>query len=210
MSWGVQVTVEEAADLRKLWLETFPEMDKHLKPPQDPYHKGMYIGQTLTGRLKYNTTYCAATNAVFQGLSADGTKVTLWYMTKAGIKLVNFIHDETISELKLDSTLQSKVKQIDKLMIDGMQTVIRNTPISVEGALMVYWNKNAKAVYTAEDSDTMRVWTEDIVTPDKKDPIMSLTKEEIVDKHKKDRYRQLFSSHGKKFYGWQPLGSVLN
>jgi hypothetical protein len=36
-NYGVQITIEQAAELRELWLESFPEMKEHLSPVVDDY-----------------------------------------------------------------------------------------------------------------------------------------------------------------------------
>jgi DNA polymerase I-like protein with 3'-5' exonuclease and polymerase domains len=60
---------------------------------------------TLTGRLRANASYCARHNTVFQGLAADGAKLALWLLWRAGYRIVNFIHDEVLIEIPVDSRL---------------------------------------------------------------------------------------------------------
>jgi hypothetical protein len=45
-----------------LWLETFPEMEDHLRPVEDPNHYGFYIASTIHGRYRSCATYNAACN----------------------------------------------------------------------------------------------------------------------------------------------------
>jgi hypothetical protein len=47
----------------------------------------------LTGRLRAAATYSARHNTVFQELAADGSKLALWLLWRAGYRIVNFIHD---------------------------------------------------------------------------------------------------------------------
>lgn len=62
MQYKVDIAPDEFDELKRIWLEAFPEMALHLKPPEDPKHPGMYIGQTITGRIRANCPFCAAAN----------------------------------------------------------------------------------------------------------------------------------------------------
>jgi hypothetical protein len=134
-------------------------------------------------------------------------------MYRHGIKLSNFIHDETISELRIDNNLQDNIRLIEKIMIDGMRSVMPNTRIAVEGALFVRWSKDAKAIY--DEQDNMLIWTEDIKAPNpkKKDnPLNYLLEapiEEVI-KQCPTGHRIVWKHGGKQFYGYQPLTSVYN
>lgn len=220
--YGVELTKEAAAKLKTLWINSFPEMQKHLSPqedidrtnrrarhglydilknpgkypilqekitselktrafrlqtlsqivnfldnelhfPREELYKfrrdaQVYIADTVSGRVKRNCTYCAACNYPFQGLSSDGAKCALWLIWKAGFKIVNFIHDEVIVELKCDENLDANVRQIMDLMIDGMQQIIKHVKIKVEPAVMDRWYKEAGAVYDEEDG-AIKMWT---------------------------------------------------
>lgn len=59
---GIELTVDMARELIELWLETFPEMSMHLKPPEDPNNFGFYIASTIHGRYRSCATYNAACN----------------------------------------------------------------------------------------------------------------------------------------------------
>ena len=59
-----------------------------------------------------------------QGLAADGAIHALWDLWRAGYKIVNFIHDEIICEVPEDENLPTRVAEIERLMIEGMQKVV--------------------------------------------------------------------------------------
>jgi len=184
-NYNVDFTEDQAFMLKELWLSSFPEMEYHLAPNRDfnkykivvdgveKWVSDRYIAQTINGRTRRGATYCAACNYPFQGLAADGAKMALWYLYQAGYPVVNFIHDETITELKRnqviriedDDPLQAKVKDIDRLMLAGMQQVITNVLVKVEGALMNRWEKGAKPIYNRADPATRKllVWEDTIV-----------------------------------------------
>lgn len=160
-TYGVVLTPEQCEFLKDLWKDSFPEMRYHLKPMEDPTMRSrdgdtLYLAQTVTGRVRHGATYCSACNYAFQGLAADGAKVAMWYLYMSRFKMVNFIHDEIITELREDDQLQRKVTKIDELMIKGMRRVIKHVDIRVEGALMYRWHKDAAPVY--DDDKNLLVW----------------------------------------------------
>lgn len=155
-SYGVDLSMKQCEDLKALWLDMFPEMRKHLKPTADNKHADMYIAQTINGRVRRKASFCAACNYQFQGLSADGAKMALWFLYMDRYQVVNFVHDETLTYLREDSELQNHVKHIDFLMVSGMETVIKDVSIQVEGALMRTWAKEAKPVH--DENGNLLIW----------------------------------------------------
>jgi hypothetical protein len=79
---------------------------------------------TATGRIRANASYAACRNGIMQGLAADGAIHALWDLWQAGYKIVNFIHDEIICEVPEDENLPTRVAEIERLMIEGMQKVV--------------------------------------------------------------------------------------
>ncbi|NLX98440.1 MAG: hypothetical protein GXY83_19955 [Rhodopirellula sp.] len=100
---------------------------------------------TLTGRLRANATYAARHNTIFQGLAADGAKLALWKLWRAGYRIVNFIHDEVLIEVAADSDLNHHADTIRELMIAGMKEVVPDVRIDVEYAATDHWSKGAEA-----------------------------------------------------------------
>jgi hypothetical protein len=104
---------------------------------------------TPTGRLRANANYCAKRNTVFQGLAADGAKLALWKLWRAGFRIVNFVHDEVLIEAKADADLAGEAKDIEQLMLGGMREVVPDVRVGVKHAAMDRWNKDAEAVFDA-------------------------------------------------------------
>ena len=99
---------------------------------------------TLTGRLRAAASFCARHNTAFQGLAADGAKIALWKLWRAGFRIVNFIHDEVLIEVPEDSNLLDQAESIGALMIDGMKEVVPDVRIDVEYAACRCWSKSAE------------------------------------------------------------------
>lgn len=93
--YGVTLTEKESAELRDLWLKTFPEMNKHFQAERmvEPGNENWFKAITLTGRVRARCGFCAALNTAFQGLAADASKLAGWALLKQGYFIVNFIHD---------------------------------------------------------------------------------------------------------------------
>ena len=101
---------------------------------------------TLTGRLRANASYCARHNTIFQGLAADGAKLGLWNLWRAGYCIVNFIHDEVLVEVPSGSHLALHAETIRYLMIEGMRAVVPDVRINVEYAITDRWYKKARII----------------------------------------------------------------
>jgi hypothetical protein len=156
-----------------------------------------------------------------QGLSADGAKVALWWCFLQGYCAVAFIHDEIIFELPLDSNLQAFVHDIERLMVNAMQSVMPLVRVSVEGALFTRWDKGAKPIFNRKGDQL--IWTPDIIVPDKgkkDDPLHDLfTKRENEDPEvflgrieagKPPMTRTVWQPGLVKPHGFQPLASILD
>jgi DNA polymerase I-like protein with 3'-5' exonuclease and polymerase domains len=102
---------------------------------------------TLTGRLRANASYCARHNTVFQGLAADGAKLALWLLWRAGYRIVNFIHDQVLVEVPADSNLRWHAERIRRLLIEGMRQVVPDVHVDVSYAATARWYKDAEAVF---------------------------------------------------------------
>lgn len=131
--YGLNLTREQARVMKEAWFEAFPEMKDYLETEEGCVY-------TLTGRKRGNTTFCAEKNTPFQGLAADGAKLALYNLDKAGFKIVGFVHDEIICEVPEESD-KSKLLEMEKIMIDSMRTVCPDIKISVESQLSYVYTK---------------------------------------------------------------------
>ncbi len=112
---------------------------------------------TLTGRLRANANYCARHNTIFQGLAADGCKLALWGIWRAGYRLVNFIHDEVLVEVPTSDNLKECAEELKALMVEGMEEVIPDIRVDVNYAAMARWFKDAEAVFG--EAGELLLWT---------------------------------------------------
>lgn len=158
-SYGVVLTLEQCADLKKSWFRRWPEMRKYfdyISSCQNP-NTGLYdIRHVFTGRELGGATYTAACNALFQGLGADCAKNAGWLLQKAcyverssplfGSRPVNFIHDEYIVETPDCDNAHDAAHELARLMIEGANAFLPDVPATTEPILMRRWSKKAVAV----------------------------------------------------------------
>lgn len=123
--YGLNLSEQQASKMKKAWFTAFPEMRKYLSDTVE----GMVY--TLTGRARGGAFYCAAANTPFQGLAADGAKLALYELGKAGLNVVAFIHDEIVIEEKIESVKFCKEK-LESIMISAMKKVVPDVKVGVE------------------------------------------------------------------------------
>lgn len=104
---------------------------------------------TLTGRLRAKASFCAQRNTLFQGLAADGAKMAMWHIWRAGYVIHNFIHDEFIVAVPDGPLVGFHAQVIKQLMIAGMQQVVPDVRIGVEYVVTKRWSKQAKLLRDA-------------------------------------------------------------
>jgi hypothetical protein len=117
----------------------------------------------VTGRLRAAASYCARHNTIFQGLAADGAKLALWNLWRAGYRIANFIHDQVLVEVPADSNLAEQATRIRDLMIAGVREVVPDVKVGVSFAATDRWHKKAEAVY--DENGKLLLWHPDDVAP---------------------------------------------
>ena len=147
-SYGVQMTVDQAAKFRTMLTEkVYPELGQYLGTnyiePQDTV-------STLTGRVRSGVSFTMARNTPFSGLAADGAKLALWDLLRAGYRVVAFVHDEFIIELPADADHTVLADHVEQICCRAMQQLVGTIPIECEYTLVDRWYKQATAVWSPE------------------------------------------------------------
>ena len=155
--YGVKTTEEMGDQIYSAWMTAFPEMRKHLSPLPDSVNPGMYRTTTWTGFERGNCVSTEIMNSEFQSPTGDGASGMLWRLYREGFRLVNFIHDEVIVELKITTPerIMEEVRRIDRIMVDEMKKVIEHVKIETEAFLMNRWFKEAKQ--TVDEKGNLKV-----------------------------------------------------
>lgn len=165
---GMMITMEEADDLRRVWIETFHEMKQFQKPEEckntsnfSAYYgaysdeeeesevdqeapRQLYKCILPCGQVRNRCTYNAACNTAFQATTAVGAKQAGWNLVYNGYgsRLINFIHDEVLYCLYPEE-LKDHIPNIERLMIEGMKLYIPDVKVGVESTVMLHWDKKA-------------------------------------------------------------------
>jgi hypothetical protein len=98
---------------------------------------------TLTGRLRAGASFPARHNTIFQGLAADGAKLALWKVWRAGYPIVNFVHDELLVEVSDGPEVERDAREICRLMTEGMREVIPGVRVDVDCVVAASWGEDA-------------------------------------------------------------------
>lgn len=131
--YGLDLDMPTAQRMKEIWFRAFPEVEDYMKD-----EKGFVF--TLTGRKRGKTSYCAEKNTPFQGLAADGAKLALYNLDKAGFVIRGFVHDEIICEVPEELAVR-KLKQQEELMVSGMKQVVKDVAVRVESAISPFYTK---------------------------------------------------------------------
>ena len=97
---------------------------------------------TLSGRLRGHVGFSQRANSPFQGLAADGNKVALFRLLRAGFQVCGFIHDEMLILIPDRSDYDTAVAQVQQILADAMQELTPDIPISTENLLADRWYKD--------------------------------------------------------------------
>lgn len=109
---------------------------------------GDYLRQvkatTLTGRVRAGCSYCAARNTPFQGLAADGAKLAIFDLVRAGYDVVAFVHDEVVVEIdcRSDDNYARDGTGVAQIMLDAMRKVCPDVSVGVELVVSERWSKS--------------------------------------------------------------------
>jgi len=132
--YGVSIDERHAEDVKEKWLNTYPEMREYYKIGNQDTHA------TLTGRVRANCSYTAFLNTGFQGLCADGFKLAMYEVTRAGFTIVAQIHDQLVLEVREDK-VEEDMPTIQSIMVENMRKVIPDIKIDTEGMVLDRWCK---------------------------------------------------------------------
>lgn len=158
LSWGIPTDSETAAEIKRAWLNKWPEMRRYFDRIARAVEAGSPVEQLFSGRVRGAPEFCSAANSMFQGLAADGAKEALWQITWKcfmdrksplyGSRVILFLHDEFILETPLDLASEAG-DALSRIMCASMRKWTPDIPIKAEPRLMRRWYKKAKEVRDA-------------------------------------------------------------
>lgn len=171
--YGVEITEEQARELKALHARTYPEhveyfrwIDSQCYPCEDGERRATIV-QLFSGRIRGRCRYTEACNTLFQGLGADVTGWMGALISRAcytrqpsiaypgemspllGSRLVNYIHDEFI--LESDPVLAPyAAEELAAVMHHAAKAWLPDIPLHAEPCIMDRWDKDAAPVRGAD------------------------------------------------------------
>ena len=153
---GLEISHGEASRHKATWLQQWPEMKQYFKHISQVTEGDGLFQSFISKRYRGGCGYCDGANNYFQSRTADGAKRAVYAVVKKmytqptnplyGCRLVLFLHDELIIEAPEEHAHEA-AEELTRVMIEQMQTVCPDVPITAEPALMRRWYKGAEAVY---------------------------------------------------------------
>ncbi len=161
-NFGVTITPDEAVNYKQDWLHMLPEMREFFA------YNGRLTKDTGEGtilqlrskRIRGGAMFCALCNTWFQGLGADAAKHAGFLISKAcyvdrtsplfGSRIVNFVHDEFITETPDNDNAHDAAHEQARLMMVGANEFVPDVPFragEIEPQLMRIWSKDAEPVH---------------------------------------------------------------
>lgn len=134
----------------------------------------VYAYETPYGMYRAGTDFCAAANGIgLQSPSAEGAVTavvnavracydpslgSLLYDDALGYtcRVVAFIHDELLCEVRLDEHLHERVEALREIMVESMRIVTPDVAVRVEAKAMLRWDKKAEAML--DENGRLAVW----------------------------------------------------
>jgi DNA polymerase I-like protein with 3'-5' exonuclease and polymerase domains len=159
-AYEIDVTLEQAEQMREVWFETYPEAVDYFKwvnkDCKDPSDHDLYLYVSPLGMVRAGATYCACANgAALQTPASEGAKLAVFRLAKncwlsrgdlEGTLPVAFIHDEILAEVPIEKSHEAACS-IARIMVESMQTVLPDVKIKAEPCLMERWDKRAEPVF---------------------------------------------------------------
>lgn len=152
-NYRVRITVQEARQLKALWLSLYPEFNDYFRmiDSQDDT-----IEQLYSGRIRGGTIFTERANSWFQGLGGDATKCAGFYLSRAcyaepgsvlyGSRPVNYEHDAFLTEVPEESAHDCAL-EMSRIMVEKAQLFIPNFKLKAKPLLTRRWSKDAKELY---------------------------------------------------------------
>jgi hypothetical protein len=97
---------------------------------------------TISGRLRGHVGFSQAANTPFQGLAADGNKLAMFRLLRAGYQLCGFVHDEMLVLIPDGTDYDAAVAHVEQIMTDAMREFTPDVPITTSGLLADRWYKD--------------------------------------------------------------------
>jgi DNA polymerase-1 len=148
-SYGVEMSMAEAALYRRRFFENYPGLKRWHERERRAWLRGDTETQTLTGRRRMDIeSLTTRLNAPVQGTGADGLKLALtllWERSNECLGAVPVLvcHDEMVVECDIEQATDIEA-WLERAMAEGMDVVLNGTeevevPVEVEARIARSW-----------------------------------------------------------------------
>lgn len=158
----VILSIDEARELRRAWAEQWPEAIPYFAWVKNligsDFGSQGFVRQFGSMRIRGPVGFTEASNGFFQGLAADAIKDAGFALAREmyadprsplyGSRIVNFPHDEYITEVPIDRAHEAAERQA-QIQREVCQRWIPDVKITCAPALMRRWSKGAETVRDA-------------------------------------------------------------
>ncbi len=155
LHYGVQLSLEEAAELRRAWFRTYPGVRRWHRAQPD----GEAETRTLGGRKRIGVkSFTEKLNTPVQGTGADGLKAALALLWTTRDRCpsavpVLVVHDEIVLECDVAEAEQAAV-WLSECMRQGMAQFLRRVPVDVETKIIADYGGTPATVEPEPDLES--------------------------------------------------------
>jgi hypothetical protein len=176
VTYGVDMTEDQARDFRETWRTTYPEMPRYFDwiNGQIDYRNSVdgdvvheYVSPS--GLVRRGASYCAAANGcAMQSPGADAAMAAQIAVSRAcycdtdsvlyGCRPLAFVHDQIIGETTEDESLWAdQCEEVARIMREAASSVLSSVNVRCDEALLTrVWSKAAKPV--RDDNGRLIPW----------------------------------------------------
>jgi len=163
-SYGVDLTPEQAKEMKNAWIEAYPEMKLYFQWISNRLSVSDYtnVTQHRSGRIRGRVGYTDGCNTFFQGLTADGASMAINMLNREawldkdspmyGARMVGFFYDEFFGSIpdRGPEANHAAAYRICAVMQEAMGMFTPDVAVRVEPALMRNWSKAAEPVFNSD------------------------------------------------------------
>lgn len=119
--------------------------DIEARQPSTELMRRIFWGPAVTpsGRIRGHISFSQRANTPFSGLAADGAKLALFRLLRAGYRAIGFIHDEALILIREGGPYDAPIAHIQQILADSMREVVPDVPIETEFLLGDRWYKDS-------------------------------------------------------------------
>lgn len=153
--YRVRISIDQARDLKRLWLEAWPELAEYLRwiSTLVPHGGLATVRQLFSGRVRGGCKFTDTANGYFQALGGDACKAATFALQVAcrtpdsilfGCRPEHFVHDQWLTAIPEDPWMDDRTREIKRVIESAANAYLPDVPLSASGCLARRWSKDAR------------------------------------------------------------------